>query len=127
MTLVELLVVVTIVGILAAIAVPSYRAYVIRVKRADAKVALTSAAQRMERCYTRSNTYVGCDTGYPLDTPGATYTIAFNPAPTATQFTVTATPINGQADDTDCAAFALNETGKQTVTGTKSAKPTECW
>ena len=124
-TLVELLIVMLIVGILAAIAVPSYRQYVIRVTRTDAKVAATSAAQRMERCFTRGNTYVGCDTGYPQVTQGNTYTVAFNPAPTANTFTVTATPMNGQADDTGCATFTLDQLGVQRVTGPKPAD--ECW
>ena len=124
-TLVELMIVVVIVGILAAVAVPSYRQYVMRVKRTDAKVALTGAAQQMERCFTRGNTYVGCNTGYPKNTEDNTYTIAFAPAPTATTFTATATPINGQATDTACATFTLNQEGKQGVTGSKT--PAQCW
>ena len=57
MSLIELMIVVVIVGILAAIAIPSYRAYVIRANRADAKVALLSTAQNLERCYTNSTPY----------------------------------------------------------------------
>ena len=54
-TLMELLIVVVIVGILAAIAYPSYRAQVMRSHRSDAKIALERAAQTLERCFTNSN------------------------------------------------------------------------
>jgi type IV pilus assembly protein PilE len=128
MTLVELLVVVTIVGILSAIAVPAYRGYVLRVGRTDAKVALTSAAQTLERCYTRFNAYNDpmCP-AIPATAPGAgtaTYTITAVPA--ANSFTLKATRANGQADDADCGDFTLDEKGVQgTSGGTKPA--VECW
>ena len=61
-TLIELMVVVVIIGILAAIAYPSYRAQVMRSHRSDAKIALERLAQSLERCYTNSTprTYDGC-------------------------------------------------------------------
>ncbi|MET0292827.1 MAG: type IV pilin protein [Steroidobacteraceae bacterium] len=128
-TLVELLVVVTIVAILSAIAVPSYRAYVIRVNRTDAKVALTNTAQFLERCFTRFNVYnrggADCAHGMPYTTQSGTYTI--NGELNANSYTLTATPAGGQADDTACANFTLNQAGRQEVSGAKSATPTECW
>jgi type IV pilus assembly protein PilE len=133
-TLVEVLIVVTIIGILSAIAVPSYRRYVLRVNRTDAKTALTSAAQTLERCYTRNNAYnnptnvVGCTLAFPFNVPATsarpTYTITG--VVNANQFTLTATRINGQVSDTDCGNFQLNELGAQTtVGGTKPA--VDCW
>ncbi len=56
-TLVELLVVVSIVGILAAIAYPSYRTQVEKTRRADAQAVLMQSAQYMERIYTESGCY----------------------------------------------------------------------
>ena len=126
-TLVELMVVVLIVGILTAIAVPSYRQYVLRVTRSDAKVALTSTAQRLEQCFTRFSPPVynnaGCTVVLPYNTPDNTYTIAGNV--TANTFALTATPINGQADDAACGNFTLNQIGVQGRSGTLPLN--ECW
>jgi type IV pilus assembly protein PilE len=129
-TLAELLVVVTIIGILTAIAVPSYRNYVLRVNRTDAKAALTTAAQTLERCYTRNNAYdnAGCTLALPYNVPQAagTQTYTIDGAINAQTFALTATRINGQLDDADCGDFTLNEQGVQQIVG--GAKPAaDCW
>jgi type IV pilus assembly protein PilE len=126
-TLVELLTVVLVIGILSAIAIPGYRTYMLRVKRTDAKVALTTASQAIERCFTRGDptpTYVGCDAPYPLDTEDSTYTISVN-VTSRNSYVATATAINGQTQDTPCGNFSINELGQQTVSGPKPAS--ECW
>jgi type IV pilus assembly protein PilE len=60
-TLIELMVAVAIVGILAAIAIPSYQESMRKSRRADAQSALLNIANAMERYFTQNNTY--CDTG----------------------------------------------------------------
>ena len=126
-TLVELMIVVLVIGILTAIAVPSYRQYMLRVTRSDAKVVLTSTAQRLERCFTRFSPPVynnpACTVVLPLNTLDNTYTVTGNIA--ANTYALTATPINGQAEDVACGNFTLNQLGVQGVSGTKPSN--ECW
>jgi type IV pilus assembly protein PilE len=56
-SLIELMIAVGIVGILAAIAIPSYSAYVKRANRSDATRSLSVTAQALERCYSQNFTY----------------------------------------------------------------------
>jgi type IV pilus assembly protein PilE len=124
-TLIELMVVMAIIGILAAIAYPNYHAYVIKSRRNDAQGALVSFANAMERYYTENYTYTGAasgggDTGAPpsslfpsqapLDGSSKFYNLTIQKATddcdgdsTADDpcFTVRATPISttDQADD----------------------------
>ena len=74
-TLMELMVVMVIIGILAAIAYPAYRKTVMRTNRTNAKTVLTQTAQTFERCFTRTNTYVGCVV-LPFTTPEGNYQIS---------------------------------------------------
>lgn len=134
-TLIELMVVVTILGILAAIAYPSYRAQVMRSHRSDAKIALERAAQTIERCYTNSQpkTYAGCVPLAQVTAGTATsdngyYAIDFSAVPNATTFTLRATALGGQLSDTDCRVFTLNSINARTATTSANADNTlPCW
>lgn len=57
-TLVELMIVVAILGILAAVALPSYSSYVIRSKRTECRAAIMQVMQQQERYFTQQNTYL---------------------------------------------------------------------
>ena len=129
-TLIELMIVVVIVGVLAAIAVPSYRAYVIRANRADAKTQLLQTAQQLERCYTNSTPYAyngaNCNAAvtFPVATEGGNYIITA-PARTATTFSLLATRAGTQVQDARCGDLTLTHTGIEGVTG--AAPVAECW
>jgi len=107
-TLIELMIVVTIVAILGAIAYPSYQSQVRKSYRADAQSDLMQLASFMERYFTENNAYVdsgGNAVTLPFTTSPqdgtARYNIAFSPSPTQTAFTLRATPVSGGTNDGD--------------------------
>ena len=135
-TLVELMVVVAIVGILAAIAYPLYTEQVRKTRRSDGKAALLALAQQLERCYTEYNKYndANCPilTGNPpnaLATSMRTseegfYTLTLTRL-TSTAFTLRANPTGAQSGDV-CGSFTYTHTGaKGVVNGTESVD--RCW
>jgi type IV pilus assembly protein PilE len=139
-TLMELMVVMIIVGVLAAVAIPSYRTYVIRSQRADAKDALLALATAQEKHYLQCNSYA-TDIANATDCAGgdlqsaatskngwyALTTAAPNPA---TGFTATATAIAGQNQfqDTACRTFTVTNFGVRTAADDGAGDNTaECW
>ena len=142
-TLIELMIVVAIVGILVAVALPAYNQSVRKSRRADAKTALLDLAQREERLNSTANYYSATVTelGYPTGTTfpisvltGSTayYTLTVTPTPPATTwpattFTATAAPISGTAQASDtCGSFTLTNTGVQDVQNATSTAAS-CW
>ena len=124
-TLMELMIVVTVIGILAAIAYPSYTEYVRRSKRVDAQTELLEMAQFMERYYTENNSYVDAVlpvTESPKDAANKAYDIEFAAAPTASAYTLRAVPKNSMDGD-GCGTLTLTSTGVKGAGGTVS----ECW
>lgn len=118
-TLIELMITVAIVGILAAIAYPSYQSHVVKSRRATAKACLMELAQFMERYYTTHMKYTGASlpaTQCRTDLSGF-YTFAFDGAPTASTYTLQATAQGVQLNrDSGCSPLKLAHTGARTPT-----------
>lgn len=100
-TLIELMIIVAIIGILAAIAYPSYEQYVIRSKRADMMSELHNIASEIQSRKLAQGSYSTISTGvmsdinnssYPAQST-ALYTITVTPNPLTSKWTITATPI----------------------------------
>jgi len=130
-SLIELLITVAIIGMLVAIAIPMYPDYVTRSRRADGQAKLMQVAQELKRCYTQYSKYN--DNSCSVVSSGTVnepsdqrfYVIsASGIALTESVFTLTATPQNEQADDTDCTTLKLTYLGGQGATGTDTDS---CW
>jgi len=126
-TLIELMIVVAIVGILAAVGYPSYQNSVRKANRADAMDRLLDTAQRLERCFTTYGTYNNANcaiqNGNVLASTKTYYNITV--VSDASTYTLTASPVTGQPQvkDTLCTSFSLTNTGLKTSTPAGST----CW
>lgn len=136
-SLIELMITVTVIVILAAIAYPSYQEYIRKGKRADAAASLSSAAQWMERNFSDSARYDRLPSGAAIALPTNMATVPEGSAATnkyydvtisavgQTTYTLQAAPINSMSGDA-CGSFTLTQTGAKGLSG-NSKSVQECW
>ncbi|RWU12899.1 prepilin-type N-terminal cleavage/methylation domain-containing protein [Pseudidiomarina gelatinasegens] len=117
MTLIELMIVVAIIGIIAAIAYPNFTNYVKQGRRADAMGELMKLQMVQEEYRLRNASYASiADLGFTSSSEFYTFSVTNIGAET---YTLTATATGVQTSDTDCATMSINQNDQKT--------PAACW
>ena len=121
-TLIELMITIAIVGILAAVAYPSYLDQIRKSKRAEAQATLMNIATRQQQTLLDSRSYAPSVSALNVTiTPTLTsaYTVSFFiGTATVPSFTISATPLGSQVAD-KCGTLSIDQLGTKT--------PTTCW
>lgn len=149
-TLIEIVIALVILGILMAIAIPSYQNYLTKTRRTDAKTALMELSQLQETYFADNNRYAGSDSGDPFNQLNAErhgfvlkdgkfyskegfYRLDFTRV-SDTYFQIKAYPEGIQADGEEdlgkqCNIFIIESTGKREIEGTTNNKGNvkDCW
>lgn len=133
-TLMELMIVVVIIGVIAAIAYPNYQESVRKARRSDAKTALSDLAARLEQHFNDNKIYttslatldVAHYSGGNTTTPQGFYTVVIAAGATASlnsSYKITATATGVQASDSKCATMAYSSSGIKESTPAGNS----CW
>jgi type IV pilus assembly protein PilE len=137
-TLIELMIVVVIVGILAAVAIPSYQSAIQKGRLTTAKGIMQEAAQNLERSYSLNNSYPDQSafpsvfTTSPKSGEGAAFfNIVYAPAGDKASYTLTATVVSTYMPST-CQVLQLKSTGEKLAANTAGGTPdattgAACW
>lgn len=117
-TLIELMIVIAIIGVLIAIAYPSYTQYKVRTHRAEAQTEMLKIAQELQQYNNANKTFVGATllrlygaTSFPVSNPLYNFTFAQN-SPTVKDWTIVATPLRGTIQAGD-GHIVLNSIGER--------------
>jgi type IV pilus assembly protein PilE len=136
-SLIELLTVVAVIGILAAVALPSYNDYILRSKFTEASAQLSDLRVKLEQYYQDTRSYGSTSTACGVAMPVFkyfTYTCNWGTVGTNQGFTVTAT--GAAAQGVDGISFTVDQSNARTTTVTSGTKvatagytvaTTNCW
>ena len=122
-TLIELMIVVAIIGILASIAVPSYREYVNRARATEATSALSQMRIRMEQYFQDNRTYLGGPCAAPTGTNTTFFAFSCSAAPTASTYTLHAQGVGNMA----AYQYDINQANAKSSTTADSGGNANCW
>ena len=140
-TLIELMIVVAIIGILSAIAFPSYQSYVLRTGRSDGMTRLLEVMQSQERFFSGNQMYTvnlgagagGLNFGVAVNAPVPSregryniQAVACPGAAIANCVILTATRAGTQVNDTQCGDLTLDSRGSKNMVGGNLTWQ-ECW
>lgn len=135
-TLIEIMIAVLIVGIVAAVAYPSFDEYLNRAKRIDGRDFMLDIASNQEAFYAQNLSYANSITGGTqlaygsTSSPDGYYTVAMTVLPAGCSaggtrcrtYSLTATPV---FQDSKCATLTYNNSGTEGSSGTGTTD--ECW
>lgn len=136
MTLIELMTVLVVLAIMASLAVPSYRQYVLRSQRTDATAALLRIRAAQEKFFLQRLRYSADLVSAPPDGLGLPavsehghYQLRLEVAAGGMGYRAIAAPVpgGGQADDARCTELSIDAAGRRRAAGAAADPDSECW
>ena len=116
-----------ILAIITTIAYASYSNQIQHSRRSDALTSVGGISSSLERCYAQTYTYLGCGSAAAGTAASQNGYYSISTVVAATAYTLTATPVGGQAGDTTCASFILSNSGQSATNTGGTNETTTCW